>query len=200
MRVSSFSPAISLPRGAPGARSRRDPATFSISEGNSPVASIPSSSIKASNSARKVVSLTSKSVSPSADAGIDVPARPSTRQNSGSDSSLTPIIDTKAKAVKVVTTPSRDPVPPVLTGNVGQDAIAMVSADLTARGIDPASFQFSYSEQTVTYPGGSYVNRLINAKVNGQTENYDAALVLKSPQVAAVEMLRLFSSSNNRSA
>ena len=183
MRVSSFSPSISLPQAA---RSRRDlPFSFSRSD-------IPASSIT-----KKVTSLTSKIASPVADSGIDVPARPSTRQNSGGDSSLTPTIDTKAKGLA---SSSRDPVPPVLTGNVGQDAIALVSADLVKRGIDPASFQFSYSEQTVTYPGGSYVNRLISAKVNGQTENYDAALVLKSPQVAAVEMLRLFSSSTNRTA
>ncbi len=139
------------------------------------------------------MSLTSKSISPAADSGIDVPARPSARQNSGGDISLTPKNDPKANVV-----PSRDTALPVLTGNVGQDAIALVSADLVKRGIDPASFQFSYSEQTITYPGGSYVNRLISAKVNGQTENYDAGLVLKSPQVAAVEMLRLFSSSSNR--
>ncbi len=191
MRISSFSPTISFPQAAPGARSRRDLATFPISKGDFPVSSIPSSPIK------KVVSLTSKTVGPTADAGIDVPARPSARQNSGSDSSLPPTIDPKAKAAA---NPSRDPVPQVLTGNVGQDAIALVSADLAKRGIDPASFQFSYSEQTVTYPGGSYVNRLISAKVNGQTENYDAGLVLKSPQVAAVEMLRLFSSSTNRAS
>ncbi len=187
MRVSSFSPPISLPQAA---RSRRD-LPFSISKSDLPAPAIPSSSIT-----KKVVSLTSKSISPAADSGIDVPARPSTpRQNSGSDSSLAPTIDPKIKAV-----PSRDAAPPVLTGNVGQDAIALVSADLVKRGIDPASFQFSYSEQTVTYPGGSYVNKLISAKMNGQTENYDAGLVLKSPQVAAVEMLRLFSSSTNRTA
>ena len=183
MRVSSFSPPISLPQA--GRSSRGLPFSFSKSD-------IPASSIT-----KKVTSLTSKVGSPVADSGIDVPARPSTRQNSGGDSSLTPTIDIKTKGLA---NSSRDPVPPVLTGNIGQDAIALVSADLAKRGIDPASFQFSYSEQTVTYPGGSYLNRLFNAKVNGQTENYDAGLVLKSPQVAAVEMLRLFSSSTYRTA
>ena len=72
-----------------------------------------------------------------------------------------------------------------------QDAISLLSANLRQRGFDPASFGFTYSEQPVSYPGGSYTNHLITAHINGQTENYDANLVMKNPEVAAVEMLRL---------
>ena len=84
---------------------------------------------------------------------------------------------------------------PSLTGNISFDAIALVSANLRKRGFDPASFGFTYSEEPVSYPGGSYLNRQITARVNGHTEQYDAGLVMKNPEVAAVEILRLMGQS-----
>ncbi len=80
---------------------------------------------------------------------------------------------------------------PSLTGNISIDAIALVSANLRKRGFDPANFSFTYSDEPVSFPGGSYANRQITARVNGHTEQYDAGLVMKNPEIAAVEILRL---------
>ena len=122
-------------------------------------------------------------------ADTTIPNRPTKGQNSGgADTTLasTLVASSTAKAAK---SPASDG--PALTGNISIDAIAMLSANLRQRGFDPANFSFSYSEQPVYYPGGSYMNRQITAQVNGQIENYDAGLVMKNPEVAAVEMLRL---------
>ena len=183
MRISSFSPDISLSQAAVGTRSRRNPVSFSLRNADAPTPG-------ALTKAKRVLSLSSEGLSAAAGSAADVPNRPVKGQNSVSGSLLTPTIDQKEKTA-ATQTPPRDPVPVPLTGNIGVDAISLLSADLLKRGLDPASFQFSYSEQTVGYPGGSYVNKLISAKVNGQTENYDAGLVLKNPQIASVEILRL---------
>jgi hypothetical protein len=48
-----------------------------------------------------------------------------------------------------------------------------------------------YNEQVVGFPGGSYVNRLITVRnPQGQTENFDAQLTMKDPQIAALDMAR----------
>lgn len=176
MRIPS-SPVISRQQFAVNARSQSGPVAFSLlnSDTSKPV-------ISTGKKLVSVSSLLAKHVADTSSPFADVPNRPGTRQNSGTDSSLTPTKQSTA----------RDPTPAVaLTGNVGADAISLLSADLLKRGIDPASLGFTYSEQTVGYPGGSYVNRLITARVNGQTENYNAELVLKNPQIATTEILRL---------
>ena len=115
-----------------------------------------------------------------------IPNRPTTSHDSVVvDKTLASPPDTKA----VLQPKAADG--PALTGNISFDAIALVSANLRKRGFDPANFGFTYSEEPVSYPGGSYLNRQISAQVNGHTEHYDAGLVMKNPEVAAVEILRL---------
>jgi hypothetical protein len=60
---------------------------------------------------------------------------------------------------------------------------------LTAMGMPFAGIDMEYSEQTVGYPGGSYVNRLITVRgAGGRTESFDAEMTLRNPQIAAVDM------------
>lgn len=115
-----------------------------------------------------------------------IPSRPTPSHNSAAPvNTLAPSPETK------VPDQPKAADGPALTGNISLDAIALVSANLRKRGFDPANFGFSYSEDPVSYPGGSYLNRQITAHVNGHVEQYDAGLVMKNPEVAAVEILRL---------
>ena len=75
------------------------------------------------------------------------------------------------------------------TGDLGIDSMAALTASLKARGVNPDSLGLHYSEEEVFYPGGSYTNKLITGHINGDTENFGAALVLKnSAEFLAVEM------------
>lgn len=94
--------------------------------------------------------------------------------------STTPPAATTAPAV----TP---PTPEVSTER--HPAMAALRSALTAMGMPFAGIDMEYSEQTVGYPGGSYVNRLITVRgADGRTENFDAEMTLKNPQIAAVDM------------
>jgi hypothetical protein len=65
-------------------------------------------------------------------------------------------------------------------------AIEALRGAMTAMQID-----MEYNEQVVGFPGGSYVNRLITVRnPQGQTENLDAQLTMKDPQIAALDMAR----------
>jgi hypothetical protein len=68
-------------------------------------------------------------------------------------------------------------------------AMTALRSALTAMGMPFAGIDMEYSEQTVGYPGGSYVNRLITVRgADGRTENFDADMTLRNPQIAAVDM------------
>jgi len=73
-----------------------------------------------------------------------------------------------------------------------QQAVAALEAAMRKRGLAPEAMRLTYSEQSVSYPGGAYMNRLITADFGGgRTEQYMADLVLRNPDVAAVEMARM---------
>jgi hypothetical protein len=79
--------------------------------------------------------------------------------------------------------------------NPAASAMTVLEAAMRRHGMNPGVYNLSYSEQVVAYPGGSYVNKLITADFgNGKSEQYMADLVLRNPDVAAVEMQRLTSS------
>lgn len=58
--------------------------------------------------------------------------------------------------------------------------------------MNPSLLNVSYSEETVGYPGGSYVNKQIKVQSGDKTENFCADLTAKNPYVTAYEMQRYF--------
>lgn len=172
--------------------SRLSPVQFSNQTARSQRSSQTAPSFSATATGLNPLSLDSKSgpvrqivTSPSLFAD-PIPSRPAKSHDSATTgNTLTPPLNSK----DTVQPKASDG--PNLTGDISFDAIALVSANLRKRGFDPASFGFSFSEEPVAYPGGSYVNRQITAHVNGHIEQYDAGLVMRNPEVAAVEILRL---------
>lgn len=72
------------------------------------------------------------------------------------------------------------------------DPIAVLRGALEQAGVNTAGYRFSYSADTVTYPGGSYPNRQVTVQTaSGRTESYSADLMLRNPQVTVVEIQRL---------
>jgi hypothetical protein len=70
-------------------------------------------------------------------------------------------------------------------------AIEALRGAMTAMQMPFAGIDMEYNEQVVGFPGGSYVNRLITVRnPQGQTENLDAQLTMKDPQIAALDMAR----------
>ena len=77
--------------------------------------------------------------------------------------------------------------------NLRLDSVTALSNKLKAAGVDPDSLGIQYVEEGVFYPGGFYTNKLISANIGGQTESFDAALVLRNPEVTTTEILRFLS-------
>lgn len=71
---------------------------------------------------------------------------------------------------------------------------------LASLGMSTAGLNFSYSEDTVGYPGGSYMNRLISVTSGGKTEQFSADLTERNPLVTAYEMQRYFGVVSNAGA
>lgn len=63
---------------------------------------------------------------------------------------------------------------------------------MASLGMNTSGLHISYSEDVVGYPGGSYVNRLINVTSGGKTEHFSADLTAKNPLVTAYELQRYF--------
>lgn len=63
---------------------------------------------------------------------------------------------------------------------------------LSALGISTAGLDINYTEEAIAYPGGQYVNKLINVTSNGKTEHFSADLTAKNPLVTAYEMQSYF--------
>ncbi len=98
-----------------------------------------------------------------------------------------PAIPPAAPAPSPAPTTAAPPAPQVTTER--HPAMAALRSAMTALGMPFAGIDMEYSEQTVGYPGGSYVNRLITVRgADGRTENFDAEMTLKNPQIAAVDM------------
>lgn len=57
-------------------------------------------------------------------------------------------------------------------------------------GMSTSGLDISYSEDYVGYPGGSYVNRMINITSGGKTQQFSADLTEKNALVTAYEMQR----------
>ena len=81
------------------------------------------------------------------------------------------------------------PVPPAATTS-SAPGVQRLMETLSALGMNASGLQISYSEEVVGYPGGSYVNRLINVTSNGRTESLSADLTEKNPLVAAYDIQR----------
>ena len=86
-----------------------------------------------------------------------------------------------------VPTPPPFPVPPPAATTNG---VQKLVDTMKALGMSTAGLNISYSEETVGYPGGSYVNRMINVTSNGRTEQFSADLTEKNPLVAAYDVQR----------
>jgi hypothetical protein len=63
---------------------------------------------------------------------------------------------------------------------------------MSALGMSTGGLQISYSEDTVGYPGGSYVNRLIHVSSGDKRESFSGELTQKNPLVTAYELQRYF--------
>jgi hypothetical protein len=63
---------------------------------------------------------------------------------------------------------------------------------MSALGMSTSGLNISYSEEAVGYPGGSYMNRLINVTSGGKTEHFSAELTARNPMVTAYELQRYF--------
>ena len=84
----------------------------------------------------------------------------------------------------VATATAAVPLPP------SQQAINALSSILSGYGINPASLGLTYSEKEVSGPTGTYSNNMITANFpSGKSQEYSAALTLKNPFVAAVEIM-----------
>jgi hypothetical protein len=81
--------------------------------------------------------------------------------------------------------------PPAANTSAQHPAIEALRGALTAMQMPFAGIDMEYSEQVVGFPGGSYVNRLITVRnPQGRTESFDAALTMKDPRIAALDMAR----------
>jgi len=75
-----------------------------------------------------------------------------------------------------------------------QDPISRLGDALKAAGLDPAAFGITAHEDTVWYPGGTYMNRMLTVNLpNGRTENFDTNLTNLRPDVTVIEIQRLLS-------
>lgn len=61
---------------------------------------------------------------------------------------------------------------------------------LKALGMNVAGLDIRYSEDVVGYPGGSYVNRMIDVTIGGKTERLSADLTDRNPLIAAYDIHR----------
>ena len=70
--------------------------------------------------------------------------------------------------------------------------IDVLKKKLDEMGINSAGLGLSESRTVVSYPGGSFVNHLINVDFGGGvSENYDVGLMLRNPWLTAFEIDRL---------
>ena len=75
-----------------------------------------------------------------------------------------------------------------------QDPISRLGEALKSAGLDPAAFGITAHEDTVWYPGGTYMNRMLTVSLpNGRTENFDTNLTNLRPDVTVIEIQRLLS-------
>jgi hypothetical protein len=73
-----------------------------------------------------------------------------------------------------------------------QDPISRLGDALKSVGLDPAAFGITAREDTVWYPGGTYMNRMLTVNLpNGRTENFDTNLTNLRPDVTVIEIQRL---------
>ncbi|MFN0104788.1 MAG: hypothetical protein ACKV2U_22225 [Bryobacteraceae bacterium] len=101
-----------------------------------------------------------------------------------------PKIVTAAPSVENLS-PAAGPVAPgkAAAGGVGMQKLLDT---LSALGMSTSGLNISYTEDTVGYPGGSYVNRMINVTSGGKTEQFSGELTERNPFVTAYEMQRYF--------
>ena len=71
------------------------------------------------------------------------------------------------------------------------DPVEVLKQALADAGVPAGGLQFSYSDDTVAYPGGSYQNRQVTVQAGGRKEQYSADLMLQNPWITAVEVQRL---------
>jgi len=126
-----------------------------------------------------------------------VPSTPPTAPPAGTTPLGTPpaVNPAAPAAPAAATAPAPSAAPPAQVTAERHPGMAALRSALTSMGMPFASIDMEYSEQTVGYPGGSYVNRLITVRgADGRTESFDAEMTLKNPQIAAVDMARFLNS------
>ena len=119
-------------------------------------------------------------------------AEPVSVRNMGTSRQSRASRSTEARPASVENpTPADNPSPvtPAVTTSA-VPGVQRLMETLSALGMNAAGLQISYSEEVVGYPGGSYVNRLINVTSNGRTEHLSADLTEKNPTVAAYDIQR----------
>lgn len=63
---------------------------------------------------------------------------------------------------------------------------------MTALGMSTSGLNITYSEDFIGYPGGGYMNKMINVTAGGKTEHFSADLTDRNPLVTAYELQSYF--------
>lgn len=63
---------------------------------------------------------------------------------------------------------------------------------MTSLGMSTSGLKITYSEDFVGYPGGGYMNKMINVTAGGKTEHFSAELTDRNPMVTAYELQSYF--------
>ena len=59
-------------------------------------------------------------------------------------------------------------------------------------GMNRSGLSITYSEDFIGYPGGGYMNKMINVTAGGKTEHFSAELTDRNPLVTAYELQSYF--------
>lgn len=84
------------------------------------------------------------------------------------------------------------PPPPPPSAPAAPAGMKKLMDTLSSLGMSTSGLNISYTEELVGYPGGSYVNKMINVTSGGKTEQFSAELTEKNPLVTAYELQRYF--------
>lgn len=63
---------------------------------------------------------------------------------------------------------------------------------MASLGMSTSGLNITYSEDFIGYPGGGYMNKMINVTAGGKTEHFSADLTDKNPFVTAYELQSYF--------
>ncbi len=72
-----------------------------------------------------------------------------------------------------------------------EDPTPKVIAEMEKMGVSAAGVRFERWDEVVANWGGNYTNHLLKVDAGGRSENFSIELALRSPKVAAVEIMNL---------